>query len=90
MPTPIAERRAKYAAEMAVLAIRRWEIGLEMEGIDKRLRLLKGADDEAETSQKEFDALQEIAAAQRKALEDVAKPPKKSPAKVVDATPKKK
>lgn len=87
MQSNIAERRAQCSAETASLAIRRWELTLELEGIDRRLRFLKGVDSEGQVSQTEIDALQSMNDAQAAALEEWAKSAKESPAVVEDATP---
>ena len=90
MQRKIAARRANYAVQAGKLALENWRLAQQIETIesqiashDKTIRLLLGADQEAEISKKEFDVLQEIAQAQREAAKETVPPV----VTVIDATP---
>lgn len=85
MESKIAERRAHYESETGKLAVRRWRLQQQIEDIDEQLRLLSGAAQEAELSQKDIDTLQAIVQAQTQASQGTEAPPK-----VVDVPAKKK
>lgn len=87
MESKIAERRARYESELGSLTTQRWKLQTELKGMDKRIRLIMGAIEEAEVSQRDIDTLQAIIDAQTKAQEESAKPAAR---KVVDVKPKKK
>ena len=87
MESNIAKRRAHYESEMGKLATRRWRLQEQIDDIDEQMRLLTGAAQEAELSQKDIDTLQAIVQAQTPAPVDTQAT---APAKIVEARTKKK
>ena len=88
MQNKIAERRANYKAEMGKLALQDWLLSQQLDGIDKKIRLLSGAADEAEISATDLDTLQAVVQAHTEAAAAVKDSAKPAPAKTVGVKPK--